>query len=537
MPATRISMRKTKELLRLKFALCLSDRKIAACLGIARSTVAEYLGRIAAAGITWPLPGDLDEHALEQLLFPDVRHASGNRPLPDWTHVDHELRRKGVTLMLLWQEYIATHPNGYHYSQFCNRYRQWHARLDVAMRQNHKAGHKLFVDYAGHTIDVVDSDSGEIRQAQIFVATLGASNYTFCEATWNQSQASWIASHRRAFEFFGGVPAIVVPDNLKSGVSKAHRYEPDINRSYAEMAEHYGVAIIPARSRKPRDKAKVEAAVQLVERWILAVLRNRTFFCLAEVNQAIAELLIRLNDRAFQKLPGSRRSVFEQLDRPALKPLPEHPFVFAAWKKARVNLDYHIEVERHYYSVPHTYARRQLDVRITETTIECFDHDRRVASHPRSMHKGRYTTTPEHMPRAHQAHAGWTHERIMQWARKIGEATAELVERIIALRAHPEQGYRSCLGLRRLSASFGADRLEAAARRALALGGISYKSIESILKKGLDRQPLPEDITARPAIAHDNIRGPAYYCVSAADVSAAGTEHSPINQSGDLSLC
>jgi transposase len=416
-----------------------------------------------------------------------------------------------VTLFLLWQEYKAAYPEGFQYSQFCQRYRKWAGTLDLSLRQNHKAGEKLFVDYCGQTVPVVQASTGEVRGAQIFVAVLGASNYTYAEATWTQKLPDWIASHIRTWEYLGGVTELVVPDNLRSGVSSACRYEPDLNPTYNDLATHYGTAILPARVRKPRDKAKVEAGVQGVERRILAALRNRTFFSLAEVNQAIRELLEEYNERLFQKLPGSRRSLFETLDQPALKPLPGQRFDYADWKKARVNIDYHVEVDGHYYSVPYQWVGQPVEVRFGATIVECFHRGKRVASHVRSFQKGRHTTLKEHMPKAHRAYLEWTPERLVRWARQSGGATAEVVESLMASRAHPQQGFRPCLGILRLGQQCGADRLEAACARALATRAISYRSIASILKTGLDRQPLPKIPPELPPIEHDNVRGGGYY--------------------------
>jgi transposase len=379
------------------------------------------------------------------------------------------------------------------------------------MRQEHRAGEKMFVDYAGHTVSVYDLHTNQMREAQIFVAVLGASNYTYAEATWTQTLADWIGSHSRAFAFLGGIPKVLVPDNLKSAVSKSNYYDPDINPSYLDMANHYGTAVIPARVRKPKDKAKVEVAVQVVERWILARLRNRQFFSLGQLNRAIAALLEDLNSKPFQKLPGSRKSAFESLDRPALSPLPSAPYQFAEWKIATVNVDYHIEVHRHYYSVPHTLIKKKLDVRITNNTIECFYKNKRVASHIRSHHKGRHSTIKEHMPKSHQKWAQWTPDRFIRWAGKIGVNTQKLIENVLNSRAHPQQGFRTCLGILRLAKSYGDDRLEAASRRAVSIGGTSYRSVESILKHNLDQKPLPDQSSKNPPIEHTNIRGARYY--------------------------
>jgi len=505
-------MRKTKEVFRLKFDCQLSNRKIAESCLIARSTVAEYLFRFRQAALSWPLPEAINDAELEELLFPSASlTANTERPLPDWLHIHNELRRKGVTLALLWQEYKMQHPAGYQYSQFCDRYRQWAGKIDPVMRQEHRAGEKLFVDYAGMTVPVYDRQAAKAREAQIFVAVLGASSYCFAEATRTQSLPDWIASHVRAFAYFDGVPQIVVPDNLKTGITKACFYEPDINPTYLDMANHYGTAVIPTRVRKPRDKAKVETGVQIVERWILARIRDQQFSGLYPLNQAITVLLAELNRRPFKKLPGCRKSLFEELDRPALKPLPAYPYQYAEWKKARVNIDYHIEVERHYYSVPHLLIQKQLDVRITNGIIECFYKNKRVASHIRSYQPGRHTTVREHMPRSHQKWAEWTPQRFIRWAAKIGPQTVQLIEAILNARPVPQQGFRSCLGVLRLAKSYGDQRLEAACRRAVDIGGASYRSVESILKHNLDQKPLSEEAANQTPISHINIRGARYY--------------------------
>jgi transposase len=516
MPAPRLPMRKIKEILRLKYECRLSHRKIALCLGIAHSTVGDYVRRAAIAGWTWPLPESLTEADLDAQLFAPPPPPS-QRTLPDWAWVHQELHHKGVTLTLLWQEYKQQYPDGLQYSRFCDHHRKWRGQLDLVMRQDHKAGEKLFIDYAGMTVPVIDPRTGEERQAEIFVSVLGASNYTYCEATWTQALPDWIASHVRAFIFFGGVPEVLIPDNLKSGVHKAHRYEPEINRTYADLAQHYGVAVMPARVRKPRDKAKVEAGVRVVEQQILARLRHRTFFSLDDLNEALSEGLEQLNHQPFQKLPGSRCTQFEQLDQPVLKPLPSQHYKFAEWKKARVNVDCHIELDRHYYSVPHQLVKKQLDIRYTAHTVECFFRGNRVASHVRSPYPGRHTTEKVHLPHSFREYASWTPDRILSWAAKIGPQTQIWVERALQARSHPLQAYRSCLGVLRLSKGYGSDRLEAACQRALDLQTYSYRSIESILKKGLDQLPPEPNAEEPPPIQHRNIRGPGYYRRSSAD--------------------
>jgi transposase len=474
--------------------------------------VAEYLRRAKGTGLSWPLPAELDDAQLERKLFPPpVAIPSDQRAVPDWSVVNQEFRRKGVTLQLLWDEYKEANPEGFQYSWFCDSYRRWLGKVDVVMRQTHRAGEKLFVDYAGQTVPVIDRVSGEVVDAQIFVAVLGASNCTYAEATWTQALPDWIGSHVRAFSYFGSLPEIVVPDNLKSGVHLAHRYEPELNPTYAEMGQHYGVAIIPTRSAKPRDKAKVESGVLVVERWILAKLRNRQFFSLNELNAAIAELLEALNSRPFKKLPGCRKSLFDSLDRPAMQPLPATPYEYAEWKKVRVNIDYHVAIDKHYYSVPYQLVKQQLDARVTATTVELLHKGKRVASHRRAYQPGRHTTVNVHMPKAHREYAEWTPERLVRWASETGPATAKLVEAILTSRPHPQHGFRACLGIMRLGKSYTTARLEAASRRALAIGSCSYKSVESILKNGLDRKPLPPTTIDTPAIEHHNLRGSDYY--------------------------
>ncbi len=510
MSTKRLTMRKIREVLRLKFDCSRSYSQIADSCLIGRSTVSDYLDRFQAAKLSWPLPDELDDQRLEQLLFPSsVSNPSTQRALPDWQYIHSELRRKGVTLMLLWQEYKQLSLNGYQYSQFCQLYRNWAGRIDPVMRQEHRAGEKEFVDYAGMTVPVFDKASGKWRQAQIFVAVLGASNYTYAEATWTQSLPDWIAAHCRAFAFFGGVTELVIPDNTKPGVKHPCFYEPDITPTYLDMARHYGTAIIPARVRKPKDKAKVETAVQIVERWILARLRNQRFFSLGQLNESIRILLEKLNTKPFQKLQGTRKSLFETIDRPALNPLPQNPYRFAEWKKARVHIDYHIEVWRHYFSVPYSLIGKQIDVRITETTIECFFKNKRVASHIRTDQ--RYTTTREHMPSSHQKWADWSPDRFIRWAEKIGPETCRLINTVLLARPHPQQGFRSAMGILRLANDYGDKRLEAACSRALTIGGISYRSIASILKHGLDQRSFTDTPDKKPIITHANIRGARYY--------------------------
>ncbi len=510
MPRERLPMRKIYDVLRLH-AGGLSKRRIAVSLNIGRTAVGDYLRRARRAGLGWPLPEGLSDEDLERLLFPPPPAVSPDRrPPPDWPVLHRELKRPGVTLSLLWEEYRSVHPGGYGYSRFCDLYRDWRGRLNPTMRQAHVVGEKLFVDYAGATMEVIDGLSGEIRTAQVFVATLGASSYTYAEATWTQALPDWIGSHIRAFAYFGGAPRQVVPDNLKSGVVKACLYDPEINRTYASMAAHYDTAIVPARPRRPRDKAKVEVGVQIVERRVLARLRHRRFFSLAELNQAIAELLVALNGRVTRHLGASRRQLFEQLDRPALKPLPAQAYEYAEWKQRRAGLDYHVEVAKHYYSVPHRLAKQKLWARITERSVEVFHKGKRVAAHMRGSGNRRHTTVAEHMPSSHRRYANWTPDRIRSQAAANGPNTETLIDVILRAKPHPEQGFRSCIGILRLAKTHGSERLEAACERALEIGARSYSSVASILKNNLDRR-TPRQATDGPAIDHPNIRGPQYF--------------------------
>ena len=512
MPGQRLPMRKIRDVLRLT-AAGMSSRKIAASLVVGATTVVDCLQRARAAGVSWPLLDDLSDEALEARLFPAstaLAEIRARRPQPHWPTIHRELRRPGVTLQLVWEEHRAAHPEGYGYSRFCELYRAWEGRLSPTMRQTHVAGERLFVDYAGTTLDVIDASTGEAMPAQLFVAALGASNYTYAEATWTQGLADWIGSHTRTFAFFDGVSAMVVSDNLKSGITKACFYEPTVNRTYAEMAAHYDTAVVPARPNKPRDKAKVEVAVQVATRWIIAKLRNRRFFSLGELNAAIAELVTALNNRVTRHLGASRRALFDDLERSALKKLPAEPYAYAEWKECRAGLDYHVEIEKHYYSVPHALLRETMWARITARTIEVFHRGKRVAAHVRSSSNRQHTTVREHMPSSHQRYADWTPERIQRQANEIGPKTSALVEIILRERTHPEQGFRACIGILRHAKSFGRERLEAACDRALEIGARSYTSVTSILKTNLDRK-RPAPATDGPAIAHTNIRGSRYF--------------------------
>jgi transposase len=507
-------MRKLKEILRLRYGLGLQQSQIARSCSIGQATVHRYLRKAAAAGLSWPLPEDLDDRRLEELLFPAAsgRPSRTVRSLPDFAEIRRQLQtHKHLTLQLVWEEYRETQPDGYGYSRFCELYDRWSRNQDVVLRQDHRAGEKMFVDWAGDTIPIHDPQTGEITPASLFVAVLGASTYTFARATLGQDLSNWVECHVAAFEYVLGAPKLVVPDNPRTGVDRACRYEPDLNRTYHEMALHYGVAVMPARPRKPRDKAKVENAVLLAERWIIAALRHRRFHALAEVNEAIAELLEKLNQRPFRKREGSRASLLAELDRPALQPLPAERYELAYWKTVRASIDYHVEVDRHYYSVPYQLAGQQLEARYTAATLEIFHRGKRVASHARSHAAYRHTTLSGHMPKSHQAHLEWSPSRLIHWAEGVGQATAEVVRTILERKPHPEMGYRACLGILSLERMYSRQRVEAASQRAVQLQAFSYQSLKSILKRSLDRQLVIDPEAVAPGPRHENLRGPLYY--------------------------
>ncbi len=497
-------MRKIREVLRLK-AAAVSNRKIADDIGCSRSSVERCLRRAAEAGIGWPLPDEFDDAVLEARLYPKAPLLNA-RPAPDFAALHRELSRPGVTRLLLWQEYKASHPEGWQYSVFCDRYRRWLATQDPVLRFEHAPGEKLFVDYAGQTVAVIDRHTGEERAAQIFVAVLGHSNYTYAEASWSQKLGNWLESQARALEYLGGVPQAIVPDNLKSAVSRAHRYEPELNPSYQDFAEHYGVAIPPTRVRKPRNKAKVEGGVLIVERWILARLRDRRFFSLGELNEAIAALLKELNAKPFQKLDGCRRSRFIERDQPLLSSLPLRPYRFAEWKTAKVHPDYHIEVQRAYYSVPFRLIGQRVDVRLTSHSVEIFHRNKPVASHARSKERGRRATTENHRPPQHAAVITQSMERVLKQAEAIGPATREVLECQAAHRKHPEETLRSAQGILRLGRDFTPEQLEVACERALEIRSYSYRTVRTLLQ-ALPSKPTPPT----PDVAHDNLRGAKYY--------------------------
>ena len=506
-------MRKIKEVLRLRYEAGLGHRQIARGCSIGLGTVHDYLRRAEAAGLKWPLPEGWDDDRLESTLFGRPHKSEPHRRLPDFASVHQQLQQHShLTQQLVWEEYRQTHPDGYGYSRFCELYQRWRRKLDVVLRQEHKAGEKMFVDWAGATIPIHDRRTGEVTQASVFVAVLGASSYTWAEATADQQLTTWLTAHMNALEFFEGIPKLVVPDNLKASVTRACRYDPDLNPTYQEWALHYGVGVVPARPYKPRDKAKAESGVQVVQRWIVAALRHRKLFSLEEANGAIRELLAGLNERPFRKREGSRRSLWETLDRPALKPLPSERFDLSQWSRARVNIDYHIAFDENFYSVPYHLVHEIVEVRSTAMTVEIFHKSQRVASHVRARGHGHAVTQNEHRPKSHQEHLEWTPSRMVNWARSVGPWTAQLIERMMADKPHPEMGYRACLGVIRLAKQYTPERMEAAAERAVLTGACRYRSVKSILKTSLDAVPVRASVVpAVPPVSHDNIRGAEYF--------------------------
>lgn len=506
-------MRHVREILRQKLELGHKHRQIAKALHISAGSVGETVSRANQLGLDWAAVGKLDDTELEARLYGAKGRNCAERPVADMAHLHAELHRPGVTLQLLHLEYLEEHPDGYRYTTFCEQYREWCRRRAATMRQHHAAGDKMFVDYSGKKPHLIDRVTGEFIEVELYVAVLGASNYTYAEATMTQQIVDWTASNTRALEYFGGVPNAIVPDQLKSAVTTACRYEPGIQRTFDEYAEHYGTTIFPARPVKPRDKAKAEVAVQVIQRWILARLRNEVFYSLGDLNRRIRELLEDANGMKMQVYRCSRRELFERVERDVLRPLPEKPFEYADWKKVTLNVDYHASFEEHYYSAPYTLIGEELWLRATATTIEIFHARRRTAAHARSHEKHKHSTIGEHMPLAHRKHAEWTPGRILHWAQTVGPNTAQLAEAILKERRHPEQGYRSCLGIFRLSKKYGEERVEAACLRAFLAGARSYRHVESILRHGLDRAPALDtgERSQSVGIKHDNIRGRDYY--------------------------
>jgi transposase len=507
-------MRKIKEILRLRYEQMLGQRQIARSINVSQSTVHEYLTKAEAAGVSWPLSEEWDEARLQAALFPpaQIPAKEATRPMPDFAVLRQQRQQhRDLTLELLWEEYREQNPEGYSYSRFCKLYRDWKKQQDVVLRQEHRPGEKLFIDWAGATIPIHRRD-GSITDAALFVSALGVSSYTYAEVTWNQAMENWLKVQMNAFEFYGGCPHLLIPDNTKTGVIRACLYDPDLNPTYQAFAEHYRVAVMPARPYKPRDKAKVESAVQVVQRWIVMRLRHRRFLSLSECNEAVHDLLGYLNQRPFRKRrEESRASLFAKTDRPVLQALPSARYDLSEWSFARVNIDYHIAFDANFYSVPYALVGQRLDVRATPATVEIFHNGKRVASHLRSRGSHQSITEAAHRPKSHQAHLEWTPSRIVDWAGKVGPHTAQVVRHILDEKPHPEMGYRACLGLIRLAGKYSPERMEAACQRGLLTGAMQYRHIRSMLEHKLDSRPLPEQEPPRPAPDHENLRGAEYF--------------------------
>jgi transposase len=509
MPRRRIDMKKIREVLRLRYAGNASTRQIGASCHLAISTVSEYLYRAEAAGMKWPLPEEISDEDLERKLFPPrARPGETPRPLPDWPTVRKDLSRKGVTLLLLWREYKEKHPEGYGYARYAGLFCEWEKKHDLRMLQHHKSGEKLFVDYAGLTAKVTEHETGVVREVQVFVSAMGSSQKIYAKAYEGQDLKNWLLAHVEAFEFYKALPEVLVPDNLKSGVTSPIYYDPVLNPAYHELAIFYGLTVLPARVRKPRDKAKVESGVQQVERWVLAPLRDRVFFSLFELNEAILSLVDQLNSRLMKGPNASRNELFQSEDLPAMRPLPENRYAYAEWKSAKVAPDYHVEWEGHKYSVPYRFVGKRVDLRTTAHVVEIFHSSQKVCSHVRSVSRRGFTTETSHMPEAHQA-VRWTPERFANWADAIGPETRGFVERILSSKEHKEHGYRTILGVLGLEKRFGRERLEAACARANELGATRYSNVKSLLDKNLETRVSPPELPSMPT--HSNVRGPKHF--------------------------
>jgi len=512
MATERLAMHHLKEILRQKLVLRRSHRKVAKAVGVSVGLVSGIMSRATVLQLVAEDVDALDEAELEERFYGQRAAKRASRPLPDPAEMHVELKRAGVTLQLLHLEYLERHPDGYRYTTYCDAYRAWLAKRSPTMRQTHIAGDKMFVDYSGKRPRIVDRVTGEVTEVELYVAVLGASNYTYAEATFTQRVPDFVASTVRAISFFGGATRAIVPDQLKSAVTRSCRYEPGVQRSFAELGRHYRTTVLPARPRSPRDKAKVEVGVQIVQRWVLAKIRNHVFHTLGELNARIRELVVDLNARIMRLYKMSRTELFSRIERQALSPLPTDAFEYAEWKKVRLNVDYHVAFDDHFYSAPHTLSQEELWVRATTTSIEIFHRSLRVGSYARSYVKFEHTTTPAHMPDAHQKHAEWTPTRILGWARTVGPMTSALAEAILAERRHPEHGYRSCLGLLRLAKRYDNERVEAACALALTVSARSYRHVESILKNGFDRAPaLDTESGTSTGFVHENVRGSDYY--------------------------
>lgn len=505
-------MKQIKELCRLHLVHKLTRRAIARACCMSASTAQGYIQRLDSLGLDWSRLEAMGQEELEGLLRgrrPKEKAAA--KPEPDLQYIAREMKKPGVTLQLLWEEYRESHPDGYGRTQFYGLCRDWMKDTWPTMRLQHKAGDKMFVDFSGVKASYRDPATGQVIEAELYVAVLGASSYTFACAVASQKVPDFIGATIKALEFFGGAPNCVVIDNLKSGVTHACYWDPEINQAFAEMARHYGVVVLPTRVSKPKDKAKVESGVLNAQRRILAALRNREFFNLQELNAAISQEVTKLNARPMQVTGRSRRELFEELEKAQLKALPPVRFSISQWKKAKVHIDYHVDVEKTYYSVPYGLIGKIVEIQYDQRTVQIYCNGKRVAAHPRTVRPGQYVTDSAHMPHEHRYYLEWTPERIQKWGATIGPHTRDLIEKIMQSKAHPEHAFRGCLGIIRLASPYTPQRVEQACYRALQLGAYSFRSVKSMLEKGLDKI-VPFDLPQRSeTIDHENLRGESYY--------------------------
>lgn len=517
MAKDRLPMRKIRDILRSHFDGRLSPRQTALALKVSRGAVLRCLGRFRTSSLAYPLPDGLSDTELEARLYPRSAPVGHSRKphltKEECADIHREMSRDGVTLQLLWEEYRAQSPQGLGYSWFCEQYARYKKGLGISFRNTYKGGEMSFLDYSGKKREIVDRATGEVREVELFVWCWGASNFTYWEFSESQQTLDFLGSQARGLIYFGCVPRLTVPDNLKTGVTAACRFEPELNLSYERFAEHYGTTVLPARVRKPKDKAKVEGGVRLAQRWLLGRLRNRVFFSLAELNAAAHELLAAFNAKVMKGYGQSRRQVFEELDKPSALPLPTASYEMGIWKRpVRLGVDYHLEIEGHFYSAPYTLRGRILAVKISERLVEVFLGVDRVASHRRLVGKRRHSTQTEHMPQSHQQYVEWNSERIVAWAEKVGPSAHALAQAMLLNRRHPQQAYRSILGITRLEKNYGKERLDSACALALRYNLLTYKAVADILKNGREKGPTGEKAPSRrTAPPHGNIRGAAYY--------------------------
>jgi len=490
-------MEKAKEILRLS-QMGLSQRDVASGAGCSLGMVNAVLAKVKEAGVTDPF--SLETKELGSIIYPPGK--SNEKTEPDFEYVDREMKRKGITLFLLWEEYKMKNPQGCMYSQFCAKYRKYRRMNSVYMRKVYKAGERMLVDWAGITMKYSNGKSNE-KAVYIFVAVLPASSFLYAEPLCDMKMESWIQGHVNAFEYFGGVPRILVPDNTKTAVTKANRYEAELNKTYKEMAGHYGTVVVPARPYRATDKAPVETSVQIVERRIIAKLRHCKFLSFNELAEAFYTELEMLNDQPFQKRPGCRRSVFLETEQNELMKLPSKRYEYAFFKQAKASFDYHVSLDKNqYYSVPYQYAGQNVLLRWNSRTVEVFFEGERIACHIRNNDpKVRYITEPSHMPESHRAVADWSPRRFISWAAKTGDKTKEYITSLLKQKDHPEQAFRTCAAILRLASTVTKERMEEVCTLAVAQNIYSYTYFSRLLENRDSHKP----------VIHGNLRGKDYF--------------------------